>query len=197
MKRRVRNTVINQHDHLPVHAGSDRFPENAGIFVRDRKCRNPHDRIRFRTVAAALSLAGFLPLISGAPPTEPERVRCAGAAAQVPLRSRPQRLPSGFHGLRLERHTLHRSGLHHLHLTGKTRGSAMKNISVNLFRQVLSLMSEQEFEEIILKHGGSKHLQSFDSRPHFVPLVFLPTFRGSQRSGGFTSFRLILSNTAR
>ena len=71
------------------------------------------------------------------------------------------------------------------------------SISVNLFRQVLSLMSEQEFEEIILKHGGSKHLQSFDSRPHFVPLVFLPTFRGSQRSGGFTSFRLILSNTAR
>lgn len=48
----------------------------------------------------------------------------------------------------------------------------MKNTSISLFRQVLNLIPKREFEEIIMKHGGDKHLQSFDSWSHFVSMIF-------------------------
>jgi hypothetical protein len=48
----------------------------------------------------------------------------------------------------------------------------MKNTSISLFRQVLDLVPKREFEEIIMEHGGDKHLQSFDSWSHFVSMIF-------------------------
>ena len=39
----------------------------------------------------------------------------------------------------------------------------MKSTSISLFRQVLNLIPQRKFEEIIMEHGGDKHKQSFDS----------------------------------
>ena len=48
----------------------------------------------------------------------------------------------------------------------------MKNTSVSLFRQVLDLIPKREFEEIVMKHNGDKHKQTFDCWAHFVSMIF-------------------------
>ena len=48
----------------------------------------------------------------------------------------------------------------------------MKNTSISLFRQVLDLIPKREFEEIVMKHNGDKHKQTFDSWAHFVSMIF-------------------------
>lgn len=48
----------------------------------------------------------------------------------------------------------------------------MKNTSIRLFRQVLNLIPKREIEEIIVKHGGDKHKQTFDSWAHLVSMLF-------------------------
>ena len=48
----------------------------------------------------------------------------------------------------------------------------MKNTSTSLFHQVLKLIPQREFEEIIVKYDGNKHKQSFDSWGHLVSMLF-------------------------
>lgn len=48
----------------------------------------------------------------------------------------------------------------------------MKNTSTSLFHQVLKLIPQREFEEIIMKYDGNKHKQSFDSWGHLVSMLF-------------------------
>ncbi len=48
----------------------------------------------------------------------------------------------------------------------------MKNTSTSLFSQVLDLVNQRGFDEIVKKHNADKHLQSFDSWAHFVSMTF-------------------------
>lgn len=50
--------------------------------------------------------------------------------------------------------------------------SVMKNTSTSLFSQVLDLVNQRGFDEIVKKHNADKHLQSFDSWAHFVSMTF-------------------------
>ena len=57
----------------------------------------------------------------------------------------------------------------------------MKNTSVSLFRQVLDLILKREFEEIVMKHNGEEHKQTFDSWGHFVSMIFCQLVHNSLR----------------